>query len=125
MEQTTPRAFTRADVEQFFLKAFSTSAQTYEVKEVALLPGLTPPAWIIYHEAVWGKDSSTEHRYPGQCVVYQRRDFGEMYLYFSVEEDLPQGLASPAEEDAEIARRKAEMHAAWEKREQAKHTETA
>jgi len=99
------RVFTRTDVEKFFMRVFGkTETPKYTVENVALLPGLGQPAWIIYHTATWNAGEPYERGYPGNSVVCQKGPESAPYLMFSVEDELPVGLATPAEEDAAIER---------------------
>lgn len=106
--QGVRRQFTRDQVEQWYLKALRCSTASYEVTEVSLLPGITPPAWLIAHKVTIG-----ENCYPGQSIVYQKHDHDDIYLYFCVEKELPVGMATPDDEDAAIRLRDAEKYAEY------------
>lgn len=100
------RTFTRADIEAFFNKHWGKSQEPKnELSAVRLLPELEPPCWHIRYMALWHKPYEHSNYY-SLLVIQKTRVDGTLYLNLPDETELPEGLATPAEEDAEIARRK-------------------
>lgn len=125
MQKTTPRAFTRTDVEQFFNSHWGASDYPKnELLNVALLPELDPPTWLIHYQATW---SNNDVNYYDLVVTQFPTSLTDQpyYLNLVTEVEIPAGFKSVTEEDAEIKRREEAEHAKWEKREQAKPIETA
>lgn len=120
MEQTTPRAFTRADVEQFFNSHWGKSDYPKnELLYVALLPEVDPPTWLVHYKATY-RDNDVN--YYDLVVTQFPTSLADQpyYLNLATEVKIPVGCKSVAEEDTEVKRREEAEQAEWEKREQAK-----
>lgn len=98
------RHFTYADIQDFCLKVFvPVEHETVSVKAVKLLDlkDCTRPFWFVQLERRWRNMCALQFA----CVVTERTDAdGKPCIAFVLDESLPFGLPSPAEEDAEIER---------------------
>ena len=113
MEQKTPRAFTRTDLEAFFAKHWGASDYPKnELQSVCLLPEMDPPTWLIHYMSTW-RDNDTSYY---DLIVSQFPTSLEdqpWYLNVVTEVEIPQALATPTEEDTAIAQREEAEHIAW------------
>lgn len=104
MEKLIERHFTYLDIQDFCLKVFTpVEHETVTVKGVKLLSleGCTRPLWFVQLERRWRTYCALQFA----CVVTERTDAdGKPCPAFVLDESLPFGLSSPAEEDAEIER---------------------
>lgn len=102
MEQTTPRVFTRADVEQFFQKHYGfLDYPKCELESISLLSELLPPTWRVRYKCTY-LDGDVLYF---NLIVAQFDSAVGPFLNLVTEVELPAGLASAAEEDAELKRR--------------------
>jgi hypothetical protein len=100
--QLSPRAFTRADVEAFFNKHYGSSGYPKcELRNVHLLPELSPTVWLVSYWAVYSELNTRLYK----LIVAQFESITGPYLNLVDEIELPEGLACVPEEDAEIEHR--------------------
>lgn len=105
------RAFTRADVEQFFQKHYG--ALDYPkstIESVALLPELTPPTWRLRYKALYHDNDWLYFT----LIILQCASITGPYLNLVDEVELPTGFVATAAEDAEMEREKTERRARWQ-----------
>lgn len=113
------RRFTRADVEAFFMRHWGKNLEFItELQSIEVLTNVTQPMWIIRYTSTWKRFKSCVHN---TLVIAQFEMYdGSPYLNLPDAAMLPEGCATPAEEDAAITGIEAEKVAAWQARQQRK-----
>ena len=106
------RRFTRADVEAFFNRHWGRSQEfKNELQSIDLLTDVVQPMWIVRYTSAWARFGTSVLN---TLIVTQfQMSDGSYYLNLPNCEKLPEDCATPAEEDATIARIETEKVAAW------------
>ena len=102
------RVFTRADVEQYFLKMFQGQCgpdESVHIERVFLLKEVSPPTWEVSY-AVYSSRTST--RFHSTVLAYQSTTGGSKHLTPITRENLPEGCTTATDEDIAINERNAE-----------------
>ncbi|HLZ64361.1 MAG TPA: hypothetical protein VKR06_46115 [Ktedonosporobacter sp.] len=94
-KKPTQRAFTRADLVEFFNSFWGKQKDPHnEIQSISLLPEIQPGGWEIEYMATWEKGTDYEHTRSYTLTVLQLMRYdGPPYL------NLPQKVDLPADEE--------------------------
>ena len=111
------RKFTRADVDAFFNRHWGSNKEfKTELESIEVLTNVAQPMWIIRYVSTWTRFKSSVHN---TLVIAQFEMYdGSSYLNLPDAAKLPEGCATPADEDAAIKGIEAEKVAAWQARQE-------
>lgn len=97
------RHFTRKDIEEITRKTHPPilEGETMEILNVSLLSpvsGTFPPVWVVEYRHTRKSGSC----YESADILTEQEYCGGWHLWYLIREQLPEGCATPAEEDAAI-----------------------
>lgn len=113
-EKMIKRAFTYADIEKFHQEHWGKyETPVYTLTSIKLLTEVSPPTWQIEHKGTY----SDGDVYNYTLILVQQTNFdGTPWLNLPYWQELPSGLASVEEEDAEMERQVQTVRDEWEKK---------